>query len=58
MEIFVFDGSLEGLLTSVFDSYERKSSLVKLVSSEHYLPDVFQSAFRAGRFPTDEVRVS
>ena len=47
MEIFVFDGSLEGLLTAVFDSYERKATKLKLVSSEHYLPDAFQPAFVA-----------
>jgi len=45
MEIYVFDGTLEGILTSVFDSYERKSTLVKLVSTEHHLPDVFQETY-------------
>jgi probable DNA metabolism protein len=45
MEIYVFDGSLEGLLTAVFDSYERKTEKVKLVSLDHYLPDVFQEKY-------------
>lgn len=45
MEIYVFDGSLEGLLTAVFDSYERKSAQVKLVSSVFFLPDVFQESY-------------
>ena len=45
MEIYVFDGTLEGLLTAVFDSYERKAVTVKLVSAEHYLPDVFQENY-------------
>ncbi|TDE17552.1 TIGR03915 family putative DNA repair protein [Dyadobacter psychrotolerans] len=45
MELYVFDGTLEGILTAVFDSYERKASLVKLVSSEHHLPDAFQETF-------------
>lgn len=46
MEIYVFDGSLEGLLTAVFESYDRKAGLVKLVSQDHYLPDVFQESFQ------------
>jgi len=45
METYVFDGTLEGLLSSVFDSYERKASKVKLVSTDYYLPDVFHTAF-------------
>ena len=44
MEIYVFDGSLEGLLTAIFDSYERKAVQVKVVSSDYYLPDVFQES--------------
>ena len=44
MEIYVFDGSLEGLLTAIFDSYERKAAQVKVVSSDYYLPDVFQES--------------
>jgi len=46
MELFVFDGTFEGLLTSIFDSYERKSQHVKLVSDAHYLPDVFQESIK------------
>ncbi|MEO6284073.1 MAG: TIGR03915 family putative DNA repair protein [Dyadobacter sp.] len=45
MDIYVFDGTLEGLLTAVFYYYQRKSSAVRLVSSEHYHPDVFHPAF-------------
>ena len=44
MELYVFDGTLEGLLTSIFYSYERKAEQVKLVSQENYLPDVFQTS--------------
>jgi len=44
MELYVFDGTLEGLLTSIFYSYERKAEQVKLVSRENYLPDVFQTS--------------
>ncbi len=45
MEIYVFDGSLEGLLTAIFDCYSRKSGPIKLVSSVHYHPDAFQSGY-------------
>ncbi|WP_221392375.1 TIGR03915 family putative DNA repair protein [Dyadobacter sp. NIV53] len=44
MEIYVFDGALEGLLTAIFDSYERKAMQVNVVSSDRYLPDVFQES--------------
>lgn len=44
MEIFVFDGTLEGLLTAVFECYQRKADVVKLVSEVHYVPDVFKEA--------------
>ncbi|MCE7068535.1 TIGR03915 family putative DNA repair protein [Dyadobacter sp. CY326] len=45
MDIYVFDGTLEGLLTAVFECYKRKSEAVKLVSTLHYVPDVFKEAF-------------
>ncbi|MCE7072352.1 TIGR03915 family putative DNA repair protein [Dyadobacter sp. CY327] len=45
MEIFVFDGTLEGLLTAIFECYRKKSEAVKLVSQTHYVPDVFKEAF-------------
>jgi probable DNA metabolism protein len=45
MEIYVFDGTLEGLLTAVFYYYQRKSSAVRLVSSEYHHPDVFHPAY-------------
>ena len=43
--IYVFDGSLEGLLTAVFEWFERKPSTVKLVVREVYQPDVFTPSF-------------
>jgi probable DNA metabolism protein len=38
MTTYVFDGSLEGLLTSVFEFYERKPGKIELVSSVDYEP--------------------
>lgn len=46
MELYIFDGSLEGLLTAVFECYQRKSPIVKLVTAAHHIPDVFDAGFR------------
>lgn len=40
MEIYIFDGSFEGLLTAVFEYYERKAKQVKLVSDSKYQPSL------------------
>ncbi|WP_353719556.1 TIGR03915 family putative DNA repair protein [Dyadobacter sp. 676] len=45
MELYIFDGSLEGLLTAVFECYTRKSKIIKLVGQAHYVPDVFDAGF-------------
>lgn len=39
--IYVFDGSLEGLLTAVFEWFERKPAEVTLQTKEHYQPAIF-----------------
>ncbi len=38
MTTFVFDGSMEGLLTALFDFYELKPGEVELVSEKHFAP--------------------
>lgn len=38
---FVYDGSFEGLLTAVFEVYERKSPLARLVPASRHQPDAF-----------------
>ena len=38
METYIFDGTLQGLLTAVFDFYELKPANVKLVSEKNYQP--------------------
>ena len=45
MKIFVFDGSFEGLLTAVFENYQQKAELVRIVDSERYMPDAFDESF-------------
>lgn len=39
--IYIFDGSLEGLLTAVFEWFERKPGQVKLMSNKVFQPDAF-----------------
>jgi len=41
MNIYVFDGSLEGLLCAVFEWFERKPGKVQLLSSDAFQPDAF-----------------
>ncbi|TCC93451.1 DNA metabolism protein [Pedobacter frigiditerrae] len=43
--IYVFDGSLEGLLTTVFEWYERKPGEVILRTEKFYQPDAFTESF-------------
>lgn len=57
MEIYVFDGSLEGILTSIFECYSRKSDIVKLVASANYQPDVFQESYTVISDPEKANRV-
>lgn len=40
MVTYVFDGSFEGLLTSVFESYDRRHKQVALVWEKHYQPSI------------------
>lgn len=57
MELYIFDGSLEGLLTAVFECYARKSKTVKLVDEMRYAPDVFDSGYRVISDPVKGKRV-
>lgn len=41
MQIYVFDGSLEGLLCAVFEWFERKPGPVQLVPQSAFQPDAF-----------------
>lgn len=45
MTIYLFDGSLEGLLTAVFEYYERKPGTVRLASSKNFEPVMLQETF-------------
>lgn len=41
MVTYIFDGSFNGILTAIFESFERKQSSVKLVPQDHYLNEMF-----------------
>jgi len=43
MRIYVYDGSFEGLLTSVYEAYYRKERPEKIISIEDYKPDLVSS---------------
>lgn len=43
MEIYVFDGSLEGLLCAAFEWFERKPGPVQLITEATFQPDAFSS---------------
>src|SRR5690606_26914671 len=44
MEIYVFEGSLKGLLTAIFEYFERKASQVHLYTTINYQPSLLQEA--------------
>lgn len=44
MTNYLFDGSLEGLLTAVFEWFERKSGETKLILEANHQPDAFSTA--------------
>jgi probable DNA metabolism protein len=41
MTQFIYDGTFEGLLTAVFEIYERKAEKARIVSDKNFLPDIF-----------------
>ena len=53
MEIYVFDGSLDGLLTTVFEFYERKPKAIQLVSQHHFEPVLIDEVFEV---TSDEIK--
>lgn len=40
---FVFDGSWVGLLSSVFEAFERKTHQIELISTDNYVKDMFST---------------
>ncbi len=44
--IYIFDESLEGLLTAVFEYFERKPNNITLVTEKLFQPDAFTESFK------------
>lgn len=42
--IYIFDASLEGLLTAVFEWFERKPGAARLIAEKNYQPDAFSQS--------------
>lgn len=38
---YIFDGTFNGLLTAIFESYQLKNNQVKIISESNYMPDLF-----------------
>ena len=45
MAIYLFDGSMEGLLSAIFEFYERKPGNIQLVSRQQYEPSLIDETF-------------
>lgn len=57
MTIYIFDGTLEGLLTAVFEFYERKPKAIKLVSQQHFEPVLIDEVLEVTSDETKAKRV-
>lgn len=56
-QTYVFDGSFYGLLSAVFESYERKHKQVKLFCRDVYEPDIFSEHLEVYTDPAKANRV-
>lgn len=45
MTVYIFDGTFEGLLTSIFEFYERKPGKIQLVSFQNFQPLLLEETF-------------
>lgn len=57
MVTFIFDGSFEGLLTSVFEFYERKPGKTQLVDVAHFQPTMLEEVLEIISDETKSKRV-
>ena len=53
MTIYIFDGTLEGLLTAIFEFYERKPGAIQLVAQQHFEPVLLDDVLEIN---SDEVK--
>lgn len=54
---FVFDGSFNGLLTSVFEAFERKQFSAQLVENKHFQPSLIEEHLLVDTIPENAERV-
>ena len=45
MTLYIFDGTMDGLLTAVFEFYERKPKAIQLVSQQHFEPVLLDEVY-------------
>lgn len=57
MVIYLFDGSMEGLLTAVFEFYERKPGSIQLVAQQHFEPVLIDEVLEIDSDETKAKRV-
>jgi probable DNA metabolism protein len=57
MNTFIFDGSLEGLLTAVFEWFERKPGGIRLTAAKYHQPAVFEQSLTVISDPKKADRV-
>jgi probable DNA metabolism protein len=57
MTTYIFDGTFEGLLTSIFEFYERKPGAIELASVTHYQPTILGDTLEVVSGETKSKRV-
>ena len=55
MEVFIYDGSWKGFLSTVFEIFERKVRPLNITTMQRYLPDVFAAPLNV---TTDEAKAA
>jgi probable DNA metabolism protein len=45
MTLYIFDGTMDGLLTAVFEFYERKPKTIRLISQQHFEPVLLDEVY-------------
>lgn len=57
MEIYVFDNTLEGLLSAIFEFYERKPGVVQIIAQQHFEPVLVDEVLEISSDETKAQRV-
>ena len=57
MIVYIFDGSFQGLLTAIFESFLQKQNEVRLIPEDRFEPDFFEVSVRINTEPEKAERV-